>query len=51
VLTGAPATEATFQAAATAALQGAQPREHNRYKIELAHNTLVQALRQVTALS
>jgi len=51
VLTGAPATEATFQAAATAALQGAQPREHNRYKVELAHNTLVQALRQVAALS
>ena len=51
VLTGAPATEATFQAAATAALRGAQPREHNHYKIELAHNTLVQALRQVAALS
>ena len=51
VLTGAPATEVTFQAAATAALRGAQPREHNHYKIELAHNTLVQALRQVAALS
>ncbi len=47
VLTGAPATEATFQAAAAAALQGAQPREHNRYKIELAQNTLVRALQQV----
>jgi xanthine dehydrogenase YagS FAD-binding subunit len=47
VLTGAPATDATFRAAATAALQGAQPREHNRYKVELAQNTLVRALQQV----
>jgi xanthine dehydrogenase YagS FAD-binding subunit len=47
VLTGAPATEATFRAAAAAALQGAQPREHNRYKVELAQNTLVRALQQV----
>jgi xanthine dehydrogenase YagS FAD-binding subunit len=49
VLTGAPATEATFQAAAAAALRGAQPREHNRYKVELAQNTLVRALLDVTA--
>lgn len=47
VLTGAPATEATFRAAAAAALQGAQPREHNRFKVELAQNTLVQALMEV----
>ncbi|RYU82794.1 FAD binding domain-containing protein [Hymenobacter persicinus] len=49
VLTGAPATDATFRAAAAAALRDAQPREHNRYKVELAQNTLVQALRQVAA--
>ncbi|MDO7874243.1 xanthine dehydrogenase family protein subunit M [Hymenobacter sp. ASUV-10] len=47
VLTGAPATEATFLAAAAAALQGAQPLEHNRFKVELAQNTLVRALQQV----
>jgi xanthine dehydrogenase YagS FAD-binding subunit len=47
VLTGAPATEATFRAAAGAALQGARPREHNAYKVELAQNTLVRALQQV----
>ncbi|MDO7846447.1 xanthine dehydrogenase family protein subunit M [Hymenobacter sp. M29] len=47
VLTGQPATEATFRAAAAAALQGARPREHNRYKVELAQNTLVRALQQV----
>lgn len=49
VLTGAPATEATFRAAALVALQGAQPRAHNRYKVELAHNTLVRALLTVSA--
>ncbi|GAB2780064.1 xanthine dehydrogenase YagS FAD-binding subunit [Hymenobacter luteus] len=47
ILTGAPATEATFRAAAAAALRGAQPREHNRFKVELAQNTLVQALQKV----
>lgn len=48
ILTGAPATEATFRAAAAAALQGARPREHNRFKVELAQNTLVRALQQVS---
>ncbi|QKG55850.1 FAD binding domain-containing protein [Hymenobacter sp. BRD128] len=47
VLTGQPATEATFRAAATAALKGAQPRKDNAYKVELAQNTLVRALQQV----
>ena len=47
VLTGAPATEATFRAAAAAALRGAQPHEDNRFKVELAQNTLVQALMKV----
>ncbi|MGY2131694.1 FAD binding domain-containing protein [Hymenobacter sp. HD11105] len=49
VLTGAPATETTFRAAAAAALQGAQPREHNGYKVELAQNTLVRALLDLAA--
>ncbi|GAC1596030.1 MAG: xanthine dehydrogenase family protein subunit M [Hymenobacter sp.] len=49
VLTGAPATEATFRAAAAAAVRDAQPREHNRFKVELAHNTLVRALTDVAA--
>ncbi|GAA3929550.1 xanthine dehydrogenase family protein subunit M [Hymenobacter algoricola] len=47
VLTGAPATEATFRAAAAAALRGAQPRKENAFKVELAQNTLVQALMKV----
>jgi xanthine dehydrogenase YagS FAD-binding subunit len=50
VLTGAPATEATFRAAATAALQGAKPQSENAYKVELAQNTLVRALQQVAAV-
>ena len=49
VLTGAPATEATFRAAAAAALQGAQPRGENRFKVELAQNTLVRALQTVAS--
>ena len=49
VLTGAPATEATFRAAAAAALREAQPREQNRFKVELAQNTLVRALTEVAA--
>ena len=47
VLTGAPATEATFRAAAAAALRSAQPHAENRFKVELAQNTLVQALLKV----
>ena len=44
ILTGAPATEATFRAAAAAAVQGAHPHEQNRFKVELVQNTLVRAL-------
>ena len=47
VLNGAPATEATFRTAAAAALREAQPREQNRFKVELAQNTLVRALTDV----
>ncbi|RSK39550.1 FAD binding domain-containing protein [Hymenobacter perfusus] len=46
-LVGQPATEATFRAAAAAALRGAQPRKENAFKVELAQNTLVQALMKV----
>jgi xanthine dehydrogenase YagS FAD-binding subunit len=47
ILTGAPATDDTFRAAAAAALRGAEPREHNGYKVQLAQNTLVRALQKV----
>jgi xanthine dehydrogenase YagS FAD-binding subunit len=46
-LVGQPATEATFRAAAAAAMRGAQPRKENAFKVELAQNTLVQALMKV----
>jgi xanthine dehydrogenase YagS FAD-binding subunit len=49
LLVGQPATEATFRAAAAAALRGAQPRNENAYKVELAQNTLVRALMAVSA--
>ena len=49
ILTGAPATEATFRAAALAAVREAQPREQNRFKVELAQNTLVRALTDIAA--
>ena len=49
VLTGAPATETTFRAAAAAALRDAQPREQNRFKVELAQSTLVRALIDLSA--
>lgn len=46
-LVGQPATEATFRAAAAAALRGAKPQRENAYKVELAQNTLVRALQEV----
>ncbi|NML65991.1 xanthine dehydrogenase family protein subunit M [Hymenobacter sp. RP-2-7] len=49
VLVGQPASEATFRAAAAAALRGARPQSENAYKVELAQNTLVRALQQVAA--
>jgi xanthine dehydrogenase YagS FAD-binding subunit len=43
-LIGGKAEEATYRAAAEAALQGAQPRKDNGFKIELAKRTLTRAL-------
>lgn len=50
VLVGQPLTEATAQAAATAALNGAKVRAHNAYKPELSRRTLVRALLQAGAM-
>ena len=47
VLRGAPATPATFAAAAAAALDGATPHPGNAFKVELGQRTIVQALSQV----
>lgn len=45
-LVGKPATEATFQAAAEAALKDAKPLEHNGYKVELGKRSIVLALQR-----
>jgi xanthine dehydrogenase YagS FAD-binding subunit len=44
-LRGKPPLEEHFEAAAKAALAGAQPRQHNGFKIELARRAIVRALR------
>ncbi|MFD1466794.1 FAD binding domain-containing protein [Hymenobacter caeli] len=49
LLVGQPATEATFRRAAAAAVQGAHPYEHNRFKMELAQSTIVRALLELPA--
>jgi len=48
-LTGAPAGEATWRAAAEAALSGARTRPDNAFKVELARRTLVRALTTAAA--
>ena len=49
LLVGQPANEATFRRAAAAAVQDVQPREHNRFKVELTQNTIVRALLEVSS--
>jgi len=49
LLAGKPATEATFHAAADAALAAARPHRDNAFKVTLAKRTLVRALTEVTA--
>jgi xanthine dehydrogenase YagS FAD-binding subunit len=50
VLVGAKPHEATYAAAAKAALQGARPQKHNAFKVELARRVIVRALTTVAAL-
>jgi len=49
-LVGQPATEASFRRAAEVAMQGAKAFKHNAYKLKLAPNALVQALKTATAV-
>jgi xanthine dehydrogenase YagS FAD-binding subunit len=44
-MVGKPATEATYEAAAQAALRGAKPRSQNGFKVELAKRCIIHALR------
>ena len=48
-LVGKPATEETFRQAAAVAMQGAKAFKHNEYKLRLAPNAIVQALKTATA--
>ena len=48
-LVGKAPTEDNFRAAAALAVRDAAPREHNKFKVELAQRTLVRALLEVTA--
>jgi xanthine dehydrogenase YagS FAD-binding subunit len=50
VLKGKPVTEASAQAAAAVALQGAVPRGENAFKIKLGQHTLVRALLQAAKM-
>ena len=49
VLTGAKADEQTFAAAADAAVRGAQPQQHNAFKIELARRAVARTLSDVAS--
>jgi len=49
-LIGQPATVEAYRAAAEIALSGAQPHEHNRFKVAVATRTLVRALTRVGAM-
>jgi xanthine dehydrogenase YagS FAD-binding subunit len=51
LLVGRPADRAAFRAAGEAALAGAEPRRHNRVKIELAKRTVARALARAGAVS
>jgi xanthine dehydrogenase YagS FAD-binding subunit len=48
-LDGAPATEASFRAAAEAELRGAEPLRDNAYKVSLARNVIVRTLLELSA--
>jgi xanthine dehydrogenase YagS FAD-binding subunit len=51
LLLGAPATAASWQLAAEAAVKGAQPQSENGFKVELAKRCVAQALANVAALA
>lgn len=50
-LIGAPASAASWQMAAEAAVKGAQPQSENGFKVELAKRCVAQALANVAALA
>jgi xanthine dehydrogenase YagS FAD-binding subunit len=51
VLLGKSPSEATYKAAAEAALQGAEPHKYNGFKVELAKRTVIRALATVGGMA
>jgi xanthine dehydrogenase YagS FAD-binding subunit len=49
LLAGGAPDEASFEQAAAVLLRGAQPLEHNAFKVQLAHNAIIRALSQAAA--
>lgn len=47
ILVGAKVNQETFRAAAEAAVKGAQPQKHNKFKVEMAKRAIVRALTEV----
>ncbi|GAB3286871.1 FAD binding domain-containing protein [Hymenobacter tenuis] len=50
-LIGKPATEASFRQAAEIAMQGAKAFKHNAYKLKMAPNAIIQALKNATSVA
>jgi xanthine dehydrogenase YagS FAD-binding subunit len=50
VLNGSRATTETYRNAAAAAVEGAVPRRHNRFKVELLKRTLIRTLSELTGV-
>jgi len=48
ILTGARPNSGVFRAASERAVEGAAPRRHNRFKVELLKRTLVRTLQELT---
>jgi xanthine dehydrogenase YagS FAD-binding subunit len=48
ILIGAEANHKVFRAAAERAIEGAAPRRHNRFKVELLKRTLIRTLEEIT---
>jgi len=48
ILAGKPPLASVFEQAAKAALAGAMPRRHNKFKVELAKRAIVRALEELT---
>lgn len=47
ILVGAKVNQETFRAAAEAAVKGAQPQKHNKFKVEMAKRAIVRSLTEV----